>query len=96
MQFTRLYVTDPHGGNIHTVTVANTEAAEKAATTYLKRICHYEVGDQNYRVWFPCENSSWKADTLCKEFAEYLFPRCEHGLSAQLCEGPNHYGPDRY
>ncbi len=25
-----------------------------------------------------------------------LYPECEHGLSAQLCHGPDHYPPDSY
>ena len=24
----------------------------------------------------------------------YLYPRCEHGLSDWLCNGPSHYPPD--
>jgi len=31
-----------------------------------------------------------------QELSEYLYPTCEHGLSASLCYGPGHYPPDNY
>lgn len=32
--------------------------------------------------------------TLYPRLADCLYPTCPHGLSADLCEGPQHYGYD--
>lgn len=31
---------------------------------------------------------------LCPRLADVLYPTCPHGLSLDLCEGPQHYGYD--
>ena len=33
-------------------------------------------------------------DTAAK-LLDFLYPTCDHGLSASLCAGPGHYPPDR-
>lgn len=40
-------------------------------------------------AWWELEGGSVSADW--HELLDFLYPTCEHGLSADLCEGPNHY-----
>lgn len=70
------------------VTIAPTPAADAAAAAFFARACHYVVGEP-YNVSHLDEEAT--AAPLGPKVEEYFFPLCEHGMSLQLCCGPNHY-----
>ena len=41
-------------------------------------------------AWFLTDELAEVSDTM----ADFLWPSCEHGLSAWLCAGPMHYPAD--
>jgi hypothetical protein len=73
------------------VTVADTPEADAAAAEFFRRVCVYPRPDgEKYHVACIDEEASTPG-VLGEALAEYFFPTCEHGMSAQLCYGPNHY-----
>lgn len=40
------------------------------------------------------ETSEYPIPLSADRLLDLLYPTCEHGLSADLCEGPGHYAPD--
>lgn len=75
------------------VTVADTPEADAAAADFFRRVCVYPRPDgEKYHV--ACLDPQQTEDNsapLGEALAAYLFPTCEHGMSAQLCYGPDHY-----
>lgn len=85
---TRLVLTDSHGRGGFDVVVPATEAAETAAIEFLKRVTAHDAPN-GYLVLFDVEGGDMGA--LLEDF---LYPKCEHGLSLRLCAGPGHYPSD--
>lgn len=73
------------------VAVADTPEAEAAALAFFQRACAWEIGQENYHVPTVVEEATTGMGPLLEE---YFYPRCEHGMSAQLCAGPGHYPMD--
>lgn len=69
------------------VTVASTPEADKAAAEFFKRATAYH-GYRDYHTACVDEQAS---SALGEALAEFFFPTCEHGMSAALCMGPDHY-----
>lgn len=63
------------------VTVANTPEADKAAAEFFRRSNEPRHVDEDLTT----------PDALGDELSDVLFPTCEHGMSADLCTGPDHY-----
>jgi hypothetical protein len=83
---------DKGRGNRFKVVVAPTPAADAAAAEYLRRVTEYTAGE-NYHVAHIDWDASQEATLgLCLDAVFY--PKCEHGLRAQLCAGPQHYPYD--
>lgn len=59
-------------------------ATEAQALAFAER----KSADDSHYIYelemYPCPES-------CPALMDYLRPRCEHGMSAQLCEGPEHF-----
>ena len=83
-----VYTTSQHGTDGLRVVIAATPAAEAAAIAFLRRHTAWDLGQKDYRVISDVQiDSEDTGDALM----DYLFPTCEHGLSAHLCAGPEHY-----
>lgn len=76
-----------HGAWVR-VEVAPTPEADAAAARFFRRACHYEVGMMDYAVANVDEEGTTH---LGAELEAYFFPTCEHGMSLQLCMGPDHF-----
>jgi hypothetical protein len=70
------------------VTVADTPEADAAAAAFFERASVYPRPDgEKYHVYEAHEDSA----PLGQAMTELFFPTCEHGMSAQLCSGPQHF-----
>lgn len=85
-ELTRIVTTNSHGLDPIVVSIARTDAAEAAAVAYLQRQTAYVIG-KAYRVIGDAQ----VAEDVSHALAEFLYPTCEHGMSLQLCAGPDHF-----
>lgn len=69
------------------VTVADTPEADAAAAAWFRRATEYH----GYRDYHTATVDEAASTALGTAMAEFLFPTCEHGMSAALCMGPDHY-----
>lgn len=72
------------------VTVAPTPEADAAAAAFFARATKYTVGAP-YNV---CHVDEETTGPLGDKLMDFFYPTCEHGLSADLCAGPQHYPYD--
>lgn len=71
------------------VTVADTPEADAAAAAWFRRATSLANSDGiHYHTACVDEQAS---TALGSAMAEFLFPTCEHGMSAALCMGPDHF-----
>jgi hypothetical protein len=69
------------------VTIADTPEADKAAAAFFKRATEY----RGYRDYHTASVDEEASTALGEAMAEIFYPTCEHGMSADLCMGPDHY-----
>lgn len=65
------------------VTVSDTPAADAAAADFFRRASTMATGHAAH----VDESSTY----LGPEMSDVFYPTCEHGMSAHLCYGPDHY-----
>lgn len=83
-----VYLQRDKGWGAHVkVTVASTELADIAAAAFFNRAMVYVAGE-NYHTGYVDEENSGPLGTRLEAI---FYPTCEHGMSAHLCSGPNHY-----
>jgi len=66
------------------VTVSDTVAADAAAADYFRRRSTLATGH-------AAHVDQEKTTVLGSAMSDLFYPICEHGLSAHLCYGPDHY-----
>lgn len=70
------------------------EAAEDAALAFITK--RYEAkGPNDYGNHVISELQEAPVGSEFGRLLDLLHPLCEHGMSADLCAGPNHYPADR-
>lgn len=74
------------------VTVANTPEADAAAAAFFKRACAWPRPDgEKYHVATLDLEGTDNPAPIGEALSDYFFPTCEHGMSADLCSGPEHF-----
>jgi hypothetical protein len=70
-----------------------TFATEDQAIDFLARrtptAIDIKTGTYGNHAWFELENEPIPA--TCTRLLEVIYPTCSHGMSAELCEGPEHF-----
>lgn len=69
-----------------------TFSTEDQALDFIARrtpVIDVKAGIYGNHAWFELPDRPIPA--TCTRLLEVMYPTCEHGLSAALCEGPNHY-----
>ena len=75
----------------YNVTFEGADASEQALAHILRKDKeHRRYNGLGDIVWALIEERSDYA-VLSDELYKFLYPSCEHGLSAALCMGPGHY-----
>ena len=69
------------------VTVSDTPAADAAAAAFFRRV-------SNMKTRHAAHVDQEVTTVLGSAMSDLFYPICEHGLSAHLCYGPEHYPRD--
>lgn len=86
----KFWLSSPQGEKWLAVSVAPSEEAQKAAVAFANRVREANAFGE-YMVLSGGEETPGSEGHPYEILMEMLSPTCEHGMSAQLCMGPQHY-----
>ena len=75
------YTPDGGWGAWVKVTIADTIAADQAAAAFFRRVGKSQAAHVDEEA----------SEVVGSAMSAYFYPICEHGMSAHLCYGPDHY-----